>query len=39
MDKMSKRHTVTIYKNESGFGFNVRGQISEGGEDFLPLFY
>lgn len=23
---------VTIYKTETGFGFNVRGQISEGGQ-------
>lgn len=22
---------VTIYKTETGFGFNVRGQVSEGG--------
>lgn len=29
---MSKQHTVTIYKNETGFGFNVRGQVSEGGQ-------
>lgn len=23
---------VTIYKTETGFGFNVRGQVSEGGQ-------
>lgn len=23
---------VTIYKSETGFGFNVRGQVSEGGQ-------
>lgn len=23
---------VTIYKSDTGFGFNVRGQISEGGQ-------
>lgn len=23
---------VTIHKSESGFGFNVRGQVSEGGQ-------
>lgn len=24
-------HSVTIHKSETGFGFNVRGQVSEGG--------
>lgn len=24
--------SVTIYKTETGFGFNVRGQVSEGGQ-------
>ena len=24
-------HIVTIHKTETGFGFNVRGQVSEGG--------
>ena len=23
---------VTIYKTDTGFGFNVRGQVSEGGQ-------
>lgn len=23
---------VTIYKSDTGFGFNVRGQVSEGGQ-------
>lgn len=23
---------VKIYKSETGFGFNVRGQVSEGGQ-------
>ena len=25
-------HTVTVVKNQHGFGFNVRGQVSEGGQ-------
>lgn len=25
-------HVVTVVKSESGFGFNVRGQVSEGGQ-------
>ena len=24
-------HVVSIHKTETGFGFNVRGQVSEGG--------
>ncbi|KAH9506981.1 Sorting nexin-27 [Dermatophagoides farinae] len=28
---ISGPHLVTIYKTETGFGFNVRGQVSEGG--------
>ncbi len=24
-------HTVKVVKNQQGFGFNVRGQVSEGG--------
>ena len=28
---ISGPHIVTIYKSETGFGFNVRGQVSEGG--------
>nr|XP_027202465.1 sorting nexin-27-like [Dermatophagoides pteronyssinus] len=30
-DYVSGPHLVTIYKTETGFGFNVRGQVSEGG--------
>ncbi|XP_071449829.1 sorting nexin-27 [Hetaerina americana] len=29
---MSGPRVVTIYKTETGFGFNVRGQVSEGGQ-------
>lgn len=29
---VSGPRVVTIYKTETGFGFNVRGQISEGGQ-------
>ena len=25
-------HSVTVLKNQQGFGFNVRGQVSEGGQ-------
>ena len=25
-------HTVKVVKNQQGFGFNVRGQVSEGGQ-------
>ena len=25
-------HDVTVVKNQQGFGFNVRGQVSEGGQ-------
>lgn len=25
-------HTVTVVKTEHGFGFNVRGQVAEGGQ-------
>lgn len=28
---ISGPHIVTILKSETGFGFNVRGQVSEGG--------
>lgn len=28
---LSGPRVVTIYKTETGFGFNVRGQVSEGG--------
>lgn len=28
---VSGPHVVTILKSETGFGFNVRGQVSEGG--------
>lgn len=28
---ISGPHIVTIFKSETGFGFNVRGQVSEGG--------
>lgn len=31
-DTMNGPRKVTIYKTETGFGFNVRGQISEGGQ-------
>lgn len=27
-----KPHIVEIFKNETGFGFNVKGQVSEGGQ-------
>ena len=27
-----KPHLVTIVKSETGFGFNVKGQVSEGGQ-------
>ena len=27
-----KPHYVTVVKNQHGFGFNVRGQVSEGGQ-------
>lgn len=30
-DLVSGPRVVTIYKTETGFGFNVRGQVSEGG--------
>lgn len=32
MSTTSGPRVVTIYKTETGFGFNVRGQISEGGQ-------
>lgn len=32
MATASGPRVVTIYKTETGFGFNVRGQISEGGQ-------
>lgn len=25
-------HAMTVVKNQQGFGFNVRGQVSEGGQ-------
>lgn len=31
-DNLNGPRVVTIYKTETGFGFNVRGQISEGGQ-------
>lgn len=31
-DSLNGPRVVTIYKTETGFGFNVRGQISEGGQ-------
>lgn len=31
LEYVSGPHLVTIYKTETGFGFNVRGQVSEGG--------
>jgi len=30
-ERILEPHVVTIHKTETGFGFNVRGQISEGG--------
>ena len=31
MNRILEPHVVTIHKTETGFGFNVRGQVSEGG--------
>ncbi len=31
-EKGNKPRVVTITKSETGFGFNVRGQVSEGGQ-------
>ena len=30
-NRILEPHVVTIHKTETGFGFNVRGQVSEGG--------
>jgi len=30
-ERILEPHVVTIHKTETGFGFNVRGQVSEGG--------
>lgn len=41
--KVSGPRVVTIHKTETGFGFNVRGQVSEGWSlvvvDFFLLSY
>ena len=31
-DKIRSPHTVKVVKSSQGFGFNVRGQVSEGGQ-------
>ena len=31
-DGVSGPHAVKVVKNSQGFGFNVRGQVSEGGQ-------
>ena len=30
-NRILEPHVVTVNKTETGFGFNVRGQVSEGG--------
>lgn len=32
MQAINGPRRVTIYKTDTGFGFNVRGQVSEGGQ-------
>ena len=31
-ERVSGPHAVKVVKNQQGFGFNVRGQVSEGGQ-------